>query len=154
VAQISGWEKLNLLNGESNLYFDGTFIGKSYVDVNSTKDTLSFSLGKDRKIVVERKRSEEKSKTRAVGNRTKYEVQWDFTVRNNGGASIPFIMKDHFPISTNEDIKVKQGEYAGATLDEKTGILTWKSSLAKGETKTFAFDYSVDYSNERPVYLE
>ncbi len=154
VAQISGWEKLNLLNGESNLYFDGTFIGKSYVNVNSAKDTLSFSLGKDKKIVVDRKRSEEKSKTRAIGNRTKYEVQWDFTVRNNGGASIPFIMKDHFPISVNEDIKVKQGEYSNALLDEKTGILTWKMTINKGESKLLFFNYSVDYSNGQPIYLE
>ncbi|MES2558034.1 MAG: mucoidy inhibitor MuiA family protein [Bacteroidota bacterium] len=154
VAQISGWEKLNLLNGESNLYFDGTFIGKSYVNVNSAKDTLSFSLGKDKKLVVERKRSEEKSKTRAIGSRTKYEVQWDFTVRNNGGASIPFIMKDHFPLSVNDDIKVKQGEYSNALLDEKTGILTWKMNINKGESKLFFFNYTVDYSNGQPIYLE
>lgn len=154
VAQISGWEKLNLLNGESNLYFDGTFIGKSYVNVNSAKDTLSFSLGKDKKLVVERKRSEEKSKTRAIGSRNKYEVQWDFTVRNNGGASIPFILKDHFPISVNDDIKVKQGEYSNALLDEKTGILTWKMNINKGEVKLFFFNYSVDYSNGQPIYLE
>lgn len=154
VAQVSGWEKLNLLSGESNLYFDGTFIGKSYIDVNSAKDTLSFSLGKDRKIVVERKRSEEKSKTRLIGSRYKYEVTWDFTVRNNGGASIPFIMKDHFPVSTNDDIKVKRGEHVGAELDEKTGILTWRSVLNKGETKQFSFNYSVDYGSGSPVYLE
>jgi len=154
VAQISGWEKLNLLNGESNLYFDGTFIGKSYVDVNSSKDTLSFSLGKDKKIVVDRKRSEEKSKNRVFGSRNKYDVQWDFTVRNNGGASIPFIMKDHFPVSINEDIKVKQGTYEGAVLEEKTGILTWKFIIGKGETKIFSFNYSVDYGNTQPIYLE
>jgi Domain of unknown function (DUF4139)/N-terminal domain of unknown function (DUF4140) len=154
VAQISGWEKLNLLNGESNLYFDGTFIGKSYVNVNSTKDTLSFSLGKDRKLVVERKQSEENTKTRAVGNRTKYEVQWDFAIRNNGAASIPFIMKDHFPISVNDDIKVKQGNYVGAILNEKTGILTWRNTLNKGETKQFSFNYSVDYSKGQVLYLE
>ena len=154
VAQISGWEKLNLLNGESNLYFDGTFIGKSYVNVNSTKDTLSFSLGKDRKLVVERKQSEENTKKRAVGNRTKYEVQWDFTIRNNGAASIPFIMKDHFPISVNDDIKVKQGNYVGAILNEKTGILTWRNTINKGETKQFSFNYSVDYSKGGVLYLE
>ena len=154
VAQIIGWEKLNLLNGESNLYFDGTFIGKSYIDVNSVKDTLSFSLGKDRKIVVERKRSEEKSKTRLVGSRYKYEVTWDFTIRNNGGASIPFIMKDHFPVSTNDYIKVKQGEYEGAILDEKTGILTWRMMLNKGETKKVSFSYSVEYDKGQAVYLE
>lgn len=154
VAQISGWEKLNLLNGESNLYFDGTYIGKSYIDVNSSKDTLSFSLGKDKKIVVSRKRSEEMSKTRLLGNRYKYEVTWDFTIRNNGGASIPVIVKDHFPISINEDIKVKQGSYEGAVLDEKTGILTWKFTTNKGETKQFKFDYQVDYGKNQPVYLE
>lgn len=154
VAQISGWEKLNLLSGESNLYFDGTYIGKSFIDVNSSKDTLSFSLGKDKKMVVQRKRSEEMSKTRLLGNRYKYEVTWDFTVRNNGGAAIPMIVKDHFPIAVNEDIKVKQGSYAGATLDEKTGILTWKFTTNKGETKQFKFDYQVDYGKTQPVYLE
>ena len=154
VAQISGWEKLNLLNGESNLYFDGTYIGKSYIDVNSSKDTLSFSLGKDKKIVVNRKRSEEMSKTRLLGNRYKYEVTWDFTIRNNGGASIPIIVKDHFPISINDDIKVKRGTFEGAVLDEKTGILTWKFTTNKGETKQFKFDYLVDYGKTQPVYLE
>jgi uncharacterized protein (TIGR02231 family) len=154
VAQISGWEKLNLLNGESNLYFDGTYIGKSFIDVNSSKDTLSFSLGKDKKIVVQRKRSEEMSKTRLLGNRYKYEVTWDFTIRNNGGASIPIIIKDHFPISINDDIKVKQGSYEGASLDEKTGILTWRFITNKGETKQFKFDYQVDYGKNQPVYLE
>ncbi|MNV14887.1 hypothetical protein D3C71_1055850 [compost metagenome] len=154
VAQISGWEKLNLLNGESNLYFDGTYIGKSFIDVNSAKDTLSFSLGKDKKIVVERKRSEEMSKTRLLGNRYKYEVTWDFTIRNNGGASIPIIIKDHFPVSVNDDIKVKRGTFTGATLDEKTGILTWRFTTVKGETKQFKFDYQVDYGKNQPVYLE
>lgn len=154
VAQISGWEKLNLLSGESNLYFDGTYIGKSFIDVNSSKDTLSFSLGKDKKIVVQRKRSEEMSKTRLLGNRYKYEVTWDFTVRNNGGAAIPISVKDHFPISVNDDIKVKQGTYTDASLNEKTGILTWKFTTNKGETKQFKFDYQVDYGKNQPVYLE
>lgn len=154
VAQISGWEKLNLLSGESNLYFDGTYIGKSFIDVNSSKDTLSFSLGKDKKMVASRKRSEEMSKTRLLGNRYKYEVTWDFTIRNNGGASIPVIVKDHFPISINDDIKVKRGTYEGAVLDEKTGILTWKFTTNKGETKQFKFDYQVDYGKTQPVYLE
>ncbi|MFN6075355.1 MAG: mucoidy inhibitor MuiA family protein [Fluviicola sp.] len=107
VAQVNGWEKLNLLPGESNLYFDGTYIGKSYVDVNSTKDTMSFSLGQDKKVLVERTRSQEMSKTRLIGSRYKYDVTWDFVVRNNGGAEIPMIVKDHFPVSVNEDIKVK-----------------------------------------------
>ncbi len=135
-AQVSGWEKLNLLNGESNLYFDGTFIGKTFIDVNSTKDTLSFSLGKDNKIQIERKRIQEKSTNRTIGSRQKFEVTWEIKVKNNGGAAIPILIKDQFPISTNNDIKVKNGDFTDAQLDEKTGILTWNFLLNSSQSKS------------------
>jgi hypothetical protein len=153
-AQVSGWEKLNLMSGESNIYFDGTFMGKSYLDVNSTKDTLSFSFGKDNKISVDRTRIKEKSKSRTIGSRQKFEVTWEIKVKNNGGAMIPLIVKDQFPISNNADIKVKNGEFPSGNLDEKTGIITW--SFLKGITgsQSFTFDYSVDYQTGMTLYLE
>ncbi len=154
VAEVSGWEKLNLLPGESNLYFDGTYIGKSYVDVSSTKDTIGFSLGQEKKMQIERTRSQEMSKTRLIGSRYKYEVTWDFVVRNNGAGEIPLVVKDHFPVSINEDIKVKEGTYDGASLDKLSHVLTWKLNLKKGETQKFKFDYSVDYGKGQPIYLE
>lgn len=154
VAQISGWEKMNLLNGEANLYFDGTYIGKTYIDVNSTKDTLSFSLGKDRKIQIERVKVAELSKTKSSGSRTKYEVTWEYAVRNNGPTLVPIVLKDQFPVSINNDIKVKTGGYDGATLDENTHILTWKFDLGRGESKKFRFDFSVDYGKNGQVFLE
>jgi hypothetical protein len=153
-AQVTGWEKLNLMSGESNIYFDGTFIGKSYLDVNSTKDTLSFPFGKDNKISVDRTRIKEKSKSSNLGKRQKFEVTWEIKVKNNGGAMIPLIVKDQFPISNNADIKVKNGEFTSGTLDEKTGIITW--SFLKGITgsQSFTFDYSVDYQTGAVLYLE
>jgi hypothetical protein len=153
-AQVSGWEKLNLLNGESNLYFDGTFIGKTFIDVNSTKDTLSFSLGKDNKIQIERTRIQEKSTNKVIGSRQKFEVTWEIKVKNNGGAAIPIIIKDQFPISTNSDIKVKQGEYGDAKLDEKTSILTWNFLLSPSQSKTMQFNYAVDYQHGQVLYIE
>ncbi len=153
-AQVSGWEKLNLLNGESNLYFDGTFIGKTYIDVNSTKDTLSFSLGKDNKIQIERKRVQEKSTNRTIGSRQKFEVTWEIKVKNNGGAAIPIIIKDQFPISTNNDIKVKNGDYLDGKLDENTGILTWNFLLNSSQSKSLLFNYTVDYLNGSVLYIE
>jgi hypothetical protein len=153
-AQVSGWEKLNLLNGESNLYFDGTFIGKTYIDVNSTKDTLSFSLGKDNKIQIERKRIQEKSTNRTIGSRQKFEVTWEIKVKNNGGAAIPIIIKDQFPISTNNDIKVKNGDFIDAKHDENTGILTWNLLLNSSQSKSLLFNYSVDYLHGNVLYIE
>ncbi|MGV3630295.1 MAG: mucoidy inhibitor MuiA family protein [Bacteroidota bacterium] len=154
VAQVSGWEKLNLLSGESNIYFDGTFIGKSYVDVNSTKDTLSFSMGKDAKVQALRTRISEKSKNRVIGSRQKFEVAWEIKIKNNGGAEIPLLIKDQFPVSTNEDIKVKRGEYSNGKLNEDTGIITWETTLPKNQSKAFTFDYVIDYQKGMILYLE
>lgn len=153
-AQVVGWEKLNLLSGESNIYFDGTFMGKSFLDVNSTKDTLSFSFGKDSKISVERTRLKEKSKIKTIGSRQKFDVTWEIKIKNNGGAMIPLIVKDQFPVSNQEDIKVKRGELLDAKADEKTGIITW--SFLKGITgsQIITFDYSVDSQYGIQLYLE
>jgi hypothetical protein len=153
-AQVTGWEKLNLLSGESNIYFDGTYIGKSYIDVNSTKDTLSFSFGKDSKVIVERTKVKDKSSKKVIGSRQKYEVTWEIRIRNNGGAAIPIVVKDQFPISTNNDIKVKNGEFETAKWDEKTGILVWNLNLSLGSSQNLQFDYSVDYQKGYTLYLE
>lgn len=153
-AQISGWEKLNLLNGESNLYFDGTFIGKTYIDVNSTKDTLSFSLGKDSKIQIERKRIVEKSTNKTIGSRQKFEVTWEVKIKNNGGSNLPIVIKDQFPISVVSDIKVKRGDAEGGKIDDKTGIITWNLNLNALQSKSVVFDYTVDYQSGQVLFIE
>jgi len=153
-AQVSGWEKLNLMSGESNIYFDGTFIGKSYLDVNSTKDTLSFSFGKDSKISVDRTRIKEKSKTKTIGSRQKFEVTWEIKIKNNGGANIPLVVKDQFPISNTDDIKVKHGSFGNGKLDNATSIITWTFQNGVVGTQTLQFDYVVDYQAGTLLYLE
>ena len=153
-AQVVGWEKLNLLSGESNIYFDGTFMGKSFLDVNSTKDTLSFSFGKDSKISVERTRVKEKSKIKTIGSRQKFDVTWEIKIKNNGGAMIPLIVKDQFPMSNQEDIKVKQGDLVDGKVDEKTGIITWSFLKGISGSQTITFDYSVDSQYGIQLYLE
>jgi hypothetical protein len=153
-AQVVGWEKLNLLSGESNIYFDGTFMGKSYLDVNSTKDTLSFSFGKDSKVSVERTRVKEKSKIKTIGSRQKFDVTWEIKIKNNGGAMIPLIVKDQYPVSNQEDIKVKQGELVDGKVDEKTGIITWAFLKGISGSQTITFDYSVDSQYGIQLYLE
>jgi hypothetical protein len=153
-AQVSGWEKLNLLSGESNIYFDGTYIGKSYIDINSTQDTLSFSFGKDSKINLERTKVKDKSSNKILGSRQKYEATWEIKIRNNGGALIPIIVKDQFPISTNNDIKVKRNDLENGELNEEMGIITWKLTLPVGNTQIYQFGYTVDYEKGKVLYLE
>ena len=54
MAKIANWEQYNLLSGEVNLFFESTFVGKSLLDVTNTDDTLIFSLGRDKNVIVKR----------------------------------------------------------------------------------------------------
>src|SRR5690606_23234446 len=40
LAKATGWEEYSLLPGEANVFFEGTFVGKSFIDPNNIKDTL------------------------------------------------------------------------------------------------------------------
>ena len=153
-AQVTGWEKLNLMSGESNIYFDGTFMGKSYLDVNSTKDTLSFSFGKDNKISVDRTRIKEKSSSNTIGKRQKFEVTWEIKIKNNGAAMIPLIVKDQYPISNYKDIKVKQGELVNGKIEKNTAIISWSFKNGITGSETLNFNYKVDYRKGKKLYLE
>jgi hypothetical protein len=75
-------------------------------------------------------------------------------IKNNGGSSIPIIIKDQFPISVVSDIKVKRGDAEGAKIDDKTGIITWSINLNTMQSKSIVFDYAVDYQNGQVLFIE
>jgi hypothetical protein len=70
-ARITDWTKYNFLSGEANLFFEGTFIGKSKLDTRAANDTLSLSLGVDKNIVVKRMMQTELNEKQGISVRTK-----------------------------------------------------------------------------------
>ena len=52
MADITEWNKLNLLSGNSSIFYQGTFVGEAYLDVEQTTDTLSISLGRDQNVIL------------------------------------------------------------------------------------------------------
>ncbi|MBK8290821.1 MAG: DUF4139 domain-containing protein [Flammeovirgaceae bacterium] len=45
IAKATGWEDFNLLPGEANIFFEGTFVGKSYIDPNNIKTHFLYRWG-------------------------------------------------------------------------------------------------------------
>jgi len=44
LARITKWDTYNILSGNANIYFEGTFVGKTFIDASNTLDTLNISL--------------------------------------------------------------------------------------------------------------
>jgi uncharacterized protein (TIGR02231 family) len=153
LGQMQGWEKLNLLPGEASIMVEGTYIGKSMIDPGSTQDTLSLTLGKDKRIVVKREKVADFSSVNFFGSSKKEVFTYQITVRNNKKEKAEMIIKDQYPISTDKDIEVELLDNSGATVNKDNGVLTWKMELAPGESKRLRVSYSVKYPKDKTVNI-
>lgn len=154
LARVNGWEGLNLLNGDMNLYYENTYVGVSYLNAAISKDTLDFSLGRDKSISIERKRSKEFSSKKLIGLNQKASVGWDYALKNKKSAAIKIVVEDQIPVSTDKDMEVEVTEISKGSHNINTGIVTWKFDLKPSETKNFKMIYSVKYPKDKDIILE
>lgn len=151
VAKITNWDELNLVAGNVNIYFDGTFVGESYINPNNLTDTLDLTLGRDKNIVVTRVKQKDKTKEKTIGEEKVKTVTYEITVRNTKSTTSNFYLQDQIPVSQNKELVILLVDSSGATLDENTGLLNWKLNIKPKETKKITFTYSVKYPKTKIV---
>ncbi|NVJ48019.1 MAG: mucoidy inhibitor MuiA family protein [Cytophagia bacterium] len=144
VAEIPDWENLKLLDGESNLYFENSFVGKSLIDNNIGTDTLSVSLGKDEGIIVNRERLKQFEKQKFFGNKKREERKYKITIVNTKSSKAAINIFDQIPLSAVSYIKVSINSLGGADYNEETGLLSWSLELKAGEKRELEFSYEID----------
>lgn len=154
LAEIADWEKLNLLPGEANIIFEGTYIGKSFIDPSATTDTLNLTMGRDKRVVVKKEKLVDFSSVKFLGTNKKQIFTYEITVKNNKKDAIDILVKDQYPVSQNKEIEVELLEKSDAANNEEIGILTWKLKLAPGETKKLRVSYSVKYPKDKVLNLQ
>src|ERR1051325_5795929 len=110
-AQVTDWEQYNLIEGQANVFFEGTFIGNTLLDTRYLSDTLEVSLGRDKSVKVERVKSKEYNKRQVLGSDNIAYREWDITARNGKAQAINIIIEDQFPLSSDSKIDVKEGTY-------------------------------------------
>lgn len=153
LAEVPGWEKLNLLPGEANIIFEGTYVGKSFIDPASTSDTLNLTLGRDRRMVVKKEKLVDYSSVKFLGTNKLQKFTYELTVRNNKKDTVHMILKDQYPLSTNKEIEVELLDDGKASVNPENGVLTWKFDLAPGETRKVRFSYSVKFPKDKQLNL-
>lgn len=151
VADISDWEKLNLLPGDANIIMDNVYIGKSFINPNSTVDTLALSLGRDKRIAVKRTLIKELTKSKIKGDNKSETFTYDITIRNNKKQPIDIILKDQYPLSNVKEVEVTLVEKSNADVNAETGFLTYNVKLEAGESKKYRFSYTVKYPRDKVI---
>ncbi len=153
-ARTTGWEDLNLLPGQANVFFEGTYVGQSFLDLSRPQDTLAISLGRDKGVVVERVKRKGFSDKPVIGGKRTVTIGWDLTVRNTKSTAVDLEIRDQYPISSRSEVEVKLEDAGGAKVDETKGLLTWTVELEPKATQKLGFTYSVKHPKDEPVVLE
>ncbi len=153
IARVSGWEKYNIISGEMNLFFEGTYVGKSYIDTHVTTDTLDLSLGIDKNISVKREKLVDFSSVKIFGLNKKETFAYSISIKNKKKQAIDILIEDQLPISTDKDIEIDALEISKANYDKDYGKLSWKFNMKPAETQNLKLSYSVKYPKDKVVNL-
>ena len=154
VADATGWESVNLLEGEANVYFDNSFVGKTILDPNELTDTLHFSLGRDNSIRIQRTKIADKSTRKTLASNQEQNMAWRITVKNTRNEAVTLTLKDQIPVSQNSNITVTTEELSGGKLDKEKGFITWQLNLQPNEQKELIVQYRVKYPKNRRLVVE
>lgn len=154
LAEVTNWEKLNLLPGDANIIFEGTYVGRSFIDPSTTTDTLNLTLGKDKRVAIKREKLADFSSVKFLGSNKLQKITYEITVKNNKKEAINLLVKDQYPLVTNKEMEVQLLESTDAAVNDETGIVTWKLSLAAGESKKLRLSYTVKYPKDKTVNLK
>jgi len=154
IAGITDWEEYQLLEGEANVFFEQTYVGKSLLDVRYASDTLEISLGRDKMVTTERKKEKDLTEKSFLGNKKTATSVWKTTVKNNKNQPISMMVLDQVPVATLAEIEVEVQNLSGASQDLKTGEIKWEFQLAPSATKVMELKYTVRYPGNKNLNID
>jgi uncharacterized protein (TIGR02231 family) len=148
MAQLVDWDSLNLMPGNANIIMDNIYLGKTYLNPNTTEDTLNISLGRDKRIAIERKRVKDYTAKKRGDSKIEQHT-YEITVRNNKKQAIEIDIKDQIPVSQVKEVEVTLTDAGDANLDTETGLMNWELKLKPGESKKIRFSYQIKYPKDK-----
>jgi uncharacterized protein (TIGR02231 family) len=151
IGKISEWEDFNLLPGQANIYYQGTYTGKTYFDAGKTSDTLEITLGRENGIVVNRTKINEFTQKQTIGSNKKEIVGMVISVRNTKNIPVTINLADQLPVSTDASIEVEIIEVSGGKIQPNTGIVNWNVQLEPAESMSYTIKYSVKYPKDKKI---
>ncbi len=151
---VEEWETMNLIDGEANIFFEGTFTGKTLLDLQSFSNTLEIPMGIDKSISVKRVARKQFSSKKFIGKNRETVRVWEISVRNNKSEPIILGLFEQIPVSKNDAIEVSDVKLDGGKLNKSTGKVTWKLKLQPGENIVKTVSYTVKHPKNMRLIVE
>lgn len=155
LAQVTGWEDIDLIKGPMNIYHGERYIGKATLDTRTLNDTLDLSLGRDKNVIVTRTKQKEQSRKQLFGSDRTITLAYRLSVKNNYNRPISIDILDQLPIAREKEVMVSLVDKSGGAYDESNGIVTWSvNDLAPSKVRQFDFVFTIRHPKNQPIEIE
>ncbi|MBT2620918.1 DUF4139 domain-containing protein [Chryseobacterium sp. ISL-6] len=151
VAKIKDFNKFNLISAPATIVFENMYIGETNIKPDQTNDELSITLGDDKKISIQKEIVDDKSSIKLFSSYQEKTYTYDIVIRNNKKDPIDMELKDQFPLSKDESVKIELLQSDQAEVDKEKGYLTWNVKISPSETKKFRVSYKVRYPKDYSI---
>lgn len=151
LAKIKDFSKYNLVSAPASVIFENMYIGETRISPDQTNNEMNITLGNDPKISIRREEVQDKSGEKFLSSYREKVITYDLVIKNNKKEQISIEVKDRFPLSNNEAVKIELLDKSGAAKDDEKGFLTWNIKLSPSETKKLRVSYKVRYPKDYTV---
>ncbi len=148
LAKIKDFSKYNLVSAPASIIFENMYIGETRISPDQTNNEMNITLGNDPKISIRREEVQDKSGEKFLSSYREKVITYDLVIKNNKKEQISIEVKDRFPLSNNEAVKIEMLDKSGAAKDDEKGFLTWNIKLSPSETKKLRVSYKVRYPKD------
>ena len=151
LAKVKDFSKYHLVSAPASVIFENMYIGETRVSPDQTNNEMNITLGNDPKISIRREDIQDKSGEKFLSSYREKVVTYDLVIKNNKKEQISMEIKDRFPLSNNEAVKIEVLDKSGAAKDDEKGFLTWNIKLSPSETKKLRVSYKVRYPKDYTI---
>ncbi|MGY5353686.1 mucoidy inhibitor MuiA family protein [Wenyingzhuangia sp. IMCC45467] len=153
-AKIKDWEKYQLLDGETNVFFDNTFKSKGVLDLGAVKEEIVISLGVDKQIDINRSAVTENVGQKFLSKNVETTRHWKVDIKNNKNQPINIQVLDQVPVSVTDEIKVEVLNISDAEMNSLSGELKWNLTIPKTTSKTLNIEYLVKHPKDKKLIID
>jgi hypothetical protein len=151
LAKIKDFSKYNLVSAPASIIFENMYIGETRISPDQTNNEMNITLGNDPKISIRREEVQDKSGEKFLSSYREKVITYDLVIKNNKKEQISIEVKDRFPLSNNEAVKIELLDKSSAAKDDEKGFLTWNIKLSPSETKKLRVSYKVRYPKDYTI---
>ncbi|WP_433528442.1 DUF4139 domain-containing protein [Micromonospora sp. CA-263727] len=144
-ATVRNTSEHTLLSGPAAVFHGADFVASTRLPMWAPGEETELALGVDDRLRVERTLQRRAETKATLGSTRRREVEYRITVSNHTLRPATVEVRDQLPVSRDEAVVVRETTVVPPPVERtELGELTWRLSLAPGESGEVALGFRVE----------